>query len=157
MVPARAGRSVVTPLPAPASRAELVALVTRATDEQLAAGLAANGEAILSGVFRRMAQNLDAEAAGATRAVLEWQVATGADEAPRRYQLLIAGGACTVDPSAGHEPDVVFAIAGVDFLRMVAGLGDPGEYFMFGRLKATGDLFLAARSRTFFVPPDEGP
>ena len=141
--------------PVPASRAELVALVTRATDEQLAAGLAANGDAILSGVFERMSQNLDAEAAAGTTAVLEWQVATGPDEAPIRYQLLIADGACTVDPAAGHEPDVVFTIAGVDFLRMVAGMGDPGEYFMFGRLKATGDLFLAARSRTFFVPPEE--
>ena len=142
-------------IPAPASRAELVALGTRASDEQLAAGLAANGEAILSGVFGRMAQNLDAEAAGDTRAVLEWQVATGPDEAPRRYQLVVADGACAVDPAATHEPDVVFTIGGVDFLRMVAGMGDPGEYFMFGRLQATGDLFLAARSRTFFVPPEE--
>lgn len=145
----------MTSLPAPATRAELVALVTRATDEQLAAGLAANGEAILSGVFGRMSQNLDSEAAGDTHAVLEWQIATGPDEAPHRYQLVIAGGACTVDPAAGHEPDVVFTIAGVDFLRMVAGMGDPGEYFMFGRLTATGDLFLAARSRTFFVPPED--
>ena len=142
-------------LPTPASRAELVALVTRASDEQLAAGLAANGEAILSGVFGRMAQNLDAEAAGDTSAVLEWQVATGPDAPPHRFQLVIADGACAVDPAAGREPDVVFTIAGVDFLRMVAGMGDPGEYFMFGRLKATGDLFLAARSRTFFVPPEE--
>jgi hypothetical protein len=147
----------VTATPAPASRAELVAMVARATDEQLAAGLAANGDAILSGVFGRMSQNLDAEAAGDTNAVLEWQIATGPDEAPRRYQLVVADGACSVDPAATHEPDVVFTIGGVDFLRMVAGLGDPGEYFMFGRLQATGDLFLAARSRTFFVPPDEGP
>ncbi len=145
----------MTAIPPPASRAELVALVTRATDEQLAAGLAANGEAILSGVFARMAQNLDAEAAGDTRAVLEWQIATDLDELPRRFQLVVAAGACAVDPTAGHEPDVVFTMAGVDFLRMVAGMGDPGELFMFGRLKATGDLFLAARSRTFFVPPQE--
>jgi putative sterol carrier protein len=145
----------MTAIPAPASRAALVALVTRASDEQLAAGLAANGEAILSGVFGRMAQNLDAEAAGDTRAVLEWQVAIGPDEAPCRYQLLVADGACAVDAAATHEPDVVFTIAGVDFLRMVGGMGDPGEYFMFGRLKATGDLFLAARSRTFFVPPED--
>jgi SCP-2 sterol transfer family protein len=145
----------VTGSAVPATRAELVALVTAATDEQLAAGLAANGDAILSGVFGRMSQNLDAEAAGDTSAVLEWQVATGPDDPPIRYQLLIADGTCTVDATAGHEPDVVFTIAGVDFLRMVAGMGDPGEYFMFGRLKATGDLFLAARSRTFFVPPEE--
>ena len=111
--------------------------------------------AILSGVFGRMSQNLDAEAAGDTRAVLEWQIATGPDAAPSRYQLIVADGACTVDAAAGHEPDVVFTIAGADFLRMVAGMGDPGEYFMFGRLKATGDLFLAARSRTFFGPPQE--
>ena len=155
MVSAAAGGADVTARPAPASRAELVALVTRASDEQLAAGLAANGDAILSGVFGRMAQNLDAEAAGDTKAVLEWQVAVGPDEAPRRYQLVVAGGACTVDPAATHEPDVVFTVGGVDFLRMVAGTADPGELFMFGRLQATGDLFLAAQSRAFFVPPEQ--
>jgi putative sterol carrier protein len=157
VVPAAAGAADVSAMPAPASRAELVALVTRATDEQLAAGLAANGDAILSGVFGRMSQNLDAEAAGDTNAVLEWQVATGPDEPPRRYQLVIAGGTCTLDTAAGHRADVVFTIGGVDFLRMVAGMADPGELFMFGRLQATGDLFLAAQSRAFFVPPeDEG-
>ena len=123
-------------------------------DEQLAAALEADGDRILRDVFARIAQSFDADAAGDTRAVLEWQIASGPDDPPRRFQLVVAGGACSVDSSATHEPDVVFSIDGVDFLRMVTGAADPGELFMFGRLRATGDLFLAARSRTFFPPPD---
>ncbi len=144
----------MTELPVPATRAELLAAVSGATDEQLAAGLAANGDRILGGIFARMAANLDADAAGDTRAVLEWQIAAGPDDPPRRFQLVVGDGACSVDRLAGREADVVFAIDGADFLRMVSGEADPGELFMFGRLQATGDLFLAARSRTFFPPPD---
>lgn len=121
--------------------------------EQLAAALEADGDRMLRDVFARMAQAFDAEAAGDTRAVLEWQIGSGPDDAPRRYQLVIGDGACTVDGAAGREPDVVFTIDGVGFLQMVSGEADPGELFMFGRLQATGDLFLAARSRTFFPPP----
>jgi putative sterol carrier protein len=129
--------------PAPATR-----------DEQLAAALEADGDRMLREIFARMAEAFDAEAAGDTRAVLEWQIDSGPDEAPRRYQLVIAEGACAVDPAAAREPNVVFTIDGVGFLQMVSGEADPGELFMFGRLRATGDLFLAARSRTFFPPPE---
>jgi len=132
----------MTERPAPATR-----------DEQLAAALEADGDRILRGIFGRMAEGFDAEAAGDTRAVLEWQIASGPDEAPRRYQLVIADGACTIVRGAIHQADVVFTIDGVGFLQMVSGEADPGELFMFGRLRATGDLFLAARSRTFFPPP----
>jgi putative sterol carrier protein len=137
------------------TREVFVAMVTAAGDHELAAGLRANGDAILSGVFGRMSEALDADAVGATRAVLEWQVAASPDEPPRRFQLVVADGACTVEREGAREPDVVFSIAGVDFLRMVTGSKDPGELFVFGRLKVAGDLFLAARSRTFFVPPEE--
>jgi putative sterol carrier protein len=137
------------------TREVFVAMVTAAGDEELAAGLRANGDAILAGVFARMSEALDAEAVGDTRAVLEWQVGASPDEPPRRFQLVVADGACTVEREGAHEPDVVYSIAGVDFLRMVTGSRDPGELFVFGRLKVAGDLFLAARSRTFFVPPEE--
>ena len=137
------------------TRERFVALVAGATDEQLSEGLAANGEAILAGVFERMSKALDAEAAHGTRAVLEWRVATTADERPLRFQLAIADGACTVRRDGDREADVVYTIGGVDFLRLVTGGAEPGELFVFGRLKVAGDLFLAARSRTFFVPPEE--
>jgi hypothetical protein len=143
----------MTELPVPGTRAELLALVTAAGDDQLSAALAAHGDAILGGIFARMAEGLDPEAAGDTRAVIEWQVAGGPDDPPRRWQLVVAGGACAAEPGATREPDVVFTIDGVDFLRMVSGAEDPGRLFMFGRLQATGDLFLAARTRTFFPPP----
>jgi putative sterol carrier protein len=136
------------------TREQFVAMVSAAGDEELAAGLRANGEAILSGVFRRMSEALDVEAVGNTRAVLEWQIAAAPDAPPHRFQLVVADGACTVEREGAREPDVVFSIAGVDFLRMVTGSKDPGELFVFGRLKVAGDLFLAARSRTFFVPPE---
>jgi putative sterol carrier protein len=137
------------------TRERFVAMVTAAGDDDLAGGLRANGEAILSGVFRRMSQALDSEAVGDTRAVLEWQIAAAPDEPPHRFQLVVADGACTVEREGAREPDVVYSIAGVDFLRMVTGSKDPGELFVFGRLKVAGDLFLAARSRTFFVPPED--
>jgi putative sterol carrier protein len=137
------------------TREAFVAMVTAAGDDELAAGLRANGDAILAGVFGRMSQALDAEAVADTSAVLEWRVAAAPDEPPRRFQLVVADGACAVEREGSREADVVFSIAGVDFLRMVTGSRDPGELFVFGRLKVAGDLFLAARSRTFFVPPEE--
>jgi predicted lipid carrier protein YhbT len=138
------------------TRETFVAMVGRASDEQLTAGLAANGDAILGGVFERMSKAFDAEAVDDARAVLEWRVAALPGEEPRRFQLVIADGACTVERDGTREADVVFTIGGVDFLRMVTGAAEPGELFVFGRLRVAGDLFLAARSRTFFVPPRRG-
>ena len=124
-----------------------VRIVRDATDEQLAAGLAANRELILPEVFRQMPANVEAAASAGVDAVVEWRVDDDV------WQVTIRDGAATVERGAAAEPQVVFAIGAVDFLRLVAGAVDGPLLFMHGRLRVDGDLVLAVRLPQLFRLP----
>ena len=133
--------------------AAFAALVREASEEQLASGMAANRELILTEVFRQMPASLDAAAAAGVDAVVEWRIAGREDGGHDAWQVTIRDGAASVERGAPTEPQVVFAIGAVDFLRLVVGAAEGPELFMHGRLKVEGDLVLALRMPQLFRLP----
>jgi putative sterol carrier protein len=132
---------------------EIAALVGEASDEQLAAGLAANREAILGEVFRRMPEALRAERARGLRAVVEWRIRDAPGGGHDAWRLEVEDGACRVTREATRDPDVAYEIGAVDFLRLVTGNANGPRLFVFGRLRVEGDLVLAARMPGLFSIP----
>jgi len=132
---------------------EAARLLAAASDEELAAGMEANGELILAEIFRQMPGRLDAAAAGGVSAVIEWQVTGVGKEDVRRWQVVIREGSCEVLDEGTEDPSVVFRLGPVDFVRLVTGGTNGPKLFLLGRLRIEGDLLLAARVPGFFVIP----
>ena len=79
--------------------------------------------------------------------------ATAPDGGSDTYELVIADGTCTLSPTPEHEPKVALSLGGVDFLKVVSGNANPMMLFMTGKLKAKGDLGLAAKIGDLFSIP----
>ena len=69
------------------------------------------------------------------------------------YELVIADGTCTLSPSPAQDPKLAVTVGPVDFLKVIAGVGNPMMMFMTGKLKAKGDLGLAANIANLFDIP----
>jgi predicted lipid carrier protein YhbT len=129
-------------------------IVRDATDEQLAEGMASNRELILAEIFRQMPENLDAGKAAAVDAVVEWRITH--DQGQEVWQVTLRGGRATVERGTPGEPQVVFEIGEVDFLRLVGGHVEGPLLFMHGKLKVDGDLVLAVQMPNLFRLPRPG-
>ena len=132
---------------------QFASLVTEATDEQLAEGMATNRELILSEIFTRMPEQFDPAKAPDVNAVVEWQITDGPEGRTDRWQLTIKDGACNCAEGGHAEPDVTFTVAPVDFVKLIAGAESGPKMFVFGKLKIRGNLMLAARVQGFFRMP----
>lgn len=120
--------------------------------EELTAALAGDmRKKVLDEVCGRMPTLFRAERAGATNAVIHWTIADGAQV--DTYELVIADGACTLSPAPEHQPKVAVTLGAVDFLKLVSGSANPVMMFMTGKLKAKGDLGLAAKIGDLFDIP----
>ena len=108
---------------------------------------------VLDEIFTRMPRQFRADRAGATNAVIHWNVGGRADGGSDTYELVIADGACTLSPEPTAEPKLSLSMGGVDFLNLVSGNGNPMMMFMTGKLKAKGDLGLAANLANLFDLP----
>ncbi len=129
-------------------------IVKSAPADQLKAAL--QGEhrtAILDAIFQRMPTLFRPDRAGNTNAVIHWIVGDRADGGADTYELVIADGACTLSPKPEHDPKLALTIGGVDFLKVISGAGNPMMLFMSGKLKAKGDLGLAANIANLFNIP----
>jgi hypothetical protein len=131
-------------------------LVANTPAAQLKAGL--QGEhraAILDEIFGRMPGLFRPDRAGSTTAVIHWNVGDRPDGGVDTYELVIANGTCTLSPKPEHDPKVALTLGGVEFLKVVSGNGNPVMMFMTGKLKAKGDLGLAANIANLFdIPKD---
>ena len=137
----------------PLSPEAFARIVRDATDEQLEAGLAANRELILTEIFRQMPANLDAAAAADVNAVVEWRIGGREDGGHDAWQVTLSGGRATVERGPAAEPAVVFDVAGLDFLRLIADAEQGPLLFLHGRLRVEGDLVLAVRMPQLFRLP----
>jgi len=112
-----------------------------------------NREAILASVFERMPQLFRADRAGSTTATTHWTVTGGADGAADEWTVRVADGACTT--TRGHDGDATLALTmgAAEFLKLISKSGNPVMMFMTGKIKAKGDLGLAANLANFFDVP----
>lgn len=111
-------------------------------------------ERVLNEVFARMAQRFRPDVGGHLDVTVRWQLRPDGGEAPTTYELRIAHGRCTTRIGASDtEPRVTITIGDVDFLKLVSGnAGGPG-LFMTRKLRADGDLGLAASLTRYFDIP----
>jgi putative sterol carrier protein len=138
------------------SASVFASMVREASDEQLAAGLAANREPLLQEIFRRMPEQFDPERAAGVDAVVEWRIRnpdTGGHDA---WHLTMRAGSCQVAAGPAEWPTVIYEIDPIDFVRLITGNASGPKLFLFGRLKIRGNLLLAARMPGFFRIPGAG-
>jgi putative sterol carrier protein len=128
--------------------------VKRASNDELAAFVAGDNRAkVIGEIVRRMPTLFRADRAGHTNAVVHWHIGGAPDDAVDAYELVIADGKCTLSQAMEHEPNLALTLSAVDFLKMVSGNGNPVMMFMTGKLKAKGDLGLAAKIADLFDMP----
>jgi putative sterol carrier protein len=108
---------------------------------------------ILDEIFSRFPQQFRADRAGGTNAVIHWIIGGRADGGTDTYEVVIADGACTVSPSPQADPKLAVTVGGVEFLNLITGNANPMMMFMTGKLKAKGDLGLAANLANLFDLP----
>lgn len=115
-----------------------------------------SGEArgkILSEVFNRMPALFRADRAGSTNAVIHWNITGRPDGGTDTYEIVIENGTCTVSETATRDPKLSLTMGPVEFLKIVSGGANPVMMFMTGKLKAKGDLGLAANIANLFDIP----
>jgi putative sterol carrier protein len=133
---------------------EFAAFVKGASNDQLNAALAGdNRKKVLDEIFGRMPSLFRADRAGSTNTVIHWNVGDGPDGGVDTYELVIADGKCVLSPTAEHEPKLALTLGQADFLKVVTGNANPVMMFMTGKLKAKGDLGLAAKIADLFDIP----
>jgi putative sterol carrier protein len=108
---------------------------------------------ILNAIFARFPELFRPDRAGSTNAIIHWTITDRPDGGADTYELVIANGTCTLSPSADADPKLAITVGPVDFLKVVSGNGNPMMMFMTGKLKAKGDLGLAANIANLFDIP----
>jgi putative sterol carrier protein len=108
---------------------------------------------ILNEVFSRMPSLFRADRAGSTNAVIHWNITGRADGGTDTYEVVIENGTCTVNETAERDPKLSLTMGPVEFLKIVSGNANPVMMFMSGKLKAKGDLGLAANIANLFNIP----
>ena len=134
--------------------AAFINAVMAMSDKDLAALMAsANREAILTSVFERMPALFRPDRAGSTTATTHWSVTGRSDGAADEWTVRVADGTCTTD--RGHHGDATLALTmgAPEFLKLISKSGNPVMMFMTGKIKAKGDLGLAANLANFFDVP----
>ncbi len=132
-------------------------LVSRASDEQLEAGLAANGELIIAGIFAAMPDQFRAEASGDLAAVARWRIIHPKQSEPDIWQVTIRAGRCITEHGATAEPDITYTLSAVNFVKLTAGVVDGPQLFVVGAITIDGDILLATRMPTLFTAPGKNP
>jgi putative sterol carrier protein len=131
------------------------AQLVKATPDSKIAEVMASGDRgkILDEVFNRMPTLFRADRAGATQAVIHWNITGGAGGGTDTYETVIENGACTVTDQPARDPKLAMTMDPVTFLKVVSGDGNPMMMFMTGKIKAKGDLGLAAQVAKLFDIP----
>jgi putative sterol carrier protein len=133
---------------------EFAQLVKTTPDSQIAEVMAGDARTkILDEVFNRMPTLFRADKAGSTSAVIHWIITGGAGGGSDTYETVIENGACTVTNQPVREPKLAMTMDPATFLKVVSGDGNPMMMFMTGKIKAKGDLGLAANVAKLFDIP----
>jgi hypothetical protein len=108
---------------------------------------------VLDAIFAKFPSMFRADRAGTTSTVIHWSVSGTPDGGADTYELVIADGACTLSPKPENDPKLAITVSPLDFVKVISGNGNPMMMFMTGKLKAKGDLGLAANIANLFDIP----
>jgi putative sterol carrier protein len=133
---------------------QFATLVKSTPDAQIAAVMKSDKRGtILDQIFARMPSLFRADRAGATNAVIHWNISERAEGGVDTYEVVIANGTCHVSTTPEHDPKLALTLGPVEFLKVISGSANPVMMFMTGKLKAKGDLGLAANIANLFDVP----
>jgi putative sterol carrier protein len=133
---------------------EFAQLVKKTPNDELKQVMQSERRGVILGeIFERMPSLFRPEKAASLNAVIHWNIGDRPDGGADTYEIVIADGKCEVSPTPVHEPKVAINVGAVDFLKVVSGNGNPVMMFMTGKLKAKGDLGLAANISNYFDIP----
>ncbi|WP_422737691.1 SCP2 sterol-binding domain-containing protein [Micromonospora sp. WMMD729] len=133
---------------------EFAQLVKSTPDDKIAQVMSGDLRGkILGEVFGRMPSLFRADRAGSTNAVIHWIITGRPDGGSDTYEVVIADGKCEVNEAPQHDPKLSLTMGPVEFLKIVSGGANPVMMFMTGKLKAKGDLGLAANIANLFDIP----
>ena len=130
--------------------AQLAAMLAGIDDATVEDQVAAHGvDDVLAQVFDEMARRFLPEKAGSRTAVVLYEVGLR-DGSVRCWQMVVAGGSCTVQPGGEREPQLTVQVALPRFLRLLSGSLDGIAALMRGELRLKGDLVLAQLMQGWF-------
>jgi putative sterol carrier protein len=133
---------------------EFAQLVKSTPDSKITEVMAGEDRSkILAQVFDRMPTLFRADRAGNTQAVIHWNITGGPGGSSDTYETVIENGTCTVTNQPARDPKLSMTMDPVTFLKVVSGDGNPMMMFMTGKIKAKGDLGLAAQVAKLFDIP----
>jgi putative sterol carrier protein len=133
---------------------EFAQLVKSTPDAKMAEVMQSDARTkILDEVFDRMPTLFRADKAGNTQTVIHWNLTDKPGGGADTYETVIENGACTITREPAREPKLALSLSSVDFLKVVSGDGNPMMMFMTGKIKAKGDLGLAAQVAKLFDIP----
>ncbi|MGC4807992.1 SCP2 sterol-binding domain-containing protein [Micromonospora sp. DT233] len=133
---------------------EFAQLVKSTPDSKIAEVMSSDVRGkVLGEVFSRMPSMFRADRAGSTNAVIHWNITGRPDGGTDTYEVVIADGTCVVNDPPQHDPKLSLTMGPVEFLKIVSGGANPVMMFMTGKLKAKGDLGLAANIANLFNIP----
>ncbi len=134
--------------------AEFVQRVLAMSDKDVKAVMdSGNREAIIAAIFNRMPSLFRPDHAGSARATTHWSITGRADGGADEWTVAFGDGQCTVAPGHVGEATLSLAMGPVDFTKVITKSGNPVMMFMTGKIKAKGDLGLAASIGNFFDLP----
>jgi putative sterol carrier protein len=134
--------------------AEFAKIVKETPDAQIASVMKGDSRKnVLDAIFARMPDTFRADRAGSTNAIIHWNISDRPDGGTDTYELVIADGTCQVSSTPANDPKLSITVNPVDFVKVVTGNGNPVMMFMTGKLKAKGDLGLAANIQNLFEIP----
>lgn len=136
-------------MPDPAQMAEAVKGLS---DDELKAKVSEMGiDTTLSQIFAGMQDAFQADKAGSTSAVIQYDIDT--DEGTKSWTVNIADGACSTSEGPADNPRLTLQVALVDFVRLIFGQANGQQLFMTGKLKLKGDMMFAMQMQNYFKQP----
>jgi putative sterol carrier protein len=131
-------------------------IISRASKDQIEAVFAKPGlrERVLDEVFRRMEVHFRTDRAGATKAVVHFQLTGGFGEGGHDvYEAVIENATCSINKGETREGRATVTLSPVEFLKLATGNASAPVLFMTGKLKVKGDLGFAAGFMSLFNIP----
>ncbi|GAA3743469.1 hypothetical protein GCM10022225_28790 [Plantactinospora mayteni] len=133
---------------------EFAQIVKSTPDDKLAEVMSGDLRGtVLGTVFGRMPTLFRADRAGNTDTVIHWTITGRADGGSDTYEIVIENATCQVSDTPQRDPKLTLTMGPVEFLKIVSGGANPVMMFMTGKLKAKGDLGLAANIANLFDIP----
>jgi len=133
---------------------EFIRIVKEMSDKDVKEVMeSANRGPIVDAIFRRMPELFRPDRAGSTTATTHWSITGRPDGGADEWTVRFADGTCTSVPGHDGDSTLSLAMSPVDFTKVITKSGNPVMMFMTGKIKAKGDLGLAANIANFFDIP----